>query len=291
MKDPINFEIETLVARYELHPDRQDVFVEGERDQGIVRAFLRKQGHGNVSVFSVSVVNIPPAVVLANSLPHPSRRSEVIALAKELEGNGIATRQVACIADSDFEIALPLNVKCTLLLLTDYTSMEMYAFSDEVIHGILTIVSPPTQTTGAQLIESFITPLQFLFSARAANNDLQLGLAWINKVEKFLSIKKGNVEFDDDEFLKRYVVIRVPAAILEGFNAKLKEIMAKPSPEIRSKIRGHDFVKLLAWYLRTKEKCGHLNEDSVRQMLYVAVRTEDLAKQPMFSSLLLRLGS
>ena len=44
MNDPINFDIEGLAVRYELHPERRDVFVEGDRDQGLIRGFLAKQG-------------------------------------------------------------------------------------------------------------------------------------------------------------------------------------------------------------------------------------------------------
>jgi hypothetical protein len=291
MNDPINFEIETLVARYQLHPERQDVFVEGERDQGLVRAFLEKRGHGNVSVFSASVVNISRDSVLANSLPHPSRRSEVISIGKELERKGITPRQVVCIADSDFETILPKAAQCRLLLLTDYTSMEMYAFCEETIHSILTIVSPGAELTGAQLIEALASPLEFLFSARATSVDLGLNLTWIESTEKFLSTKKGKLQFDEREFLKRYVVIRVPSETLEMFNARFQEILSKAYPDIRLKIRGHDFVKLLTWYLRKKEKCNHLNEDSVRQMLYVTLIAADLSKEPMFGILLERLQS
>src|SRR5215813_9584854 len=101
MSDPINFEIDALLARYELHPERRDIFVEGEHDQALIRSFLYDQGQTDISVFPISVVNVPPGQVLARSLPHPSNRSAVITLAFEFEKNSISPQQALCIADAD----------------------------------------------------------------------------------------------------------------------------------------------------------------------------------------------
>ncbi len=291
MNDPINFEVEGLVARYELHQERRDVFVEGERDQGLIRAFLENQGYKNVSVFPVSVVNISPYLLLKRLLPHPSRRSEVISLAMELEGRKVPPGQVACIADADLEHLLPQNLKCSLLLLTDYASMELYAFSHEAAHTVLLLVAPKTTSTGARLIGDFSGPLQFLFSVRAVNFNLQFGLTWIEGIEKFFSVQNGRVEFDEEEFMRRYLIDRLPREQVEKFNARLAEIESLLSSDIRCRIRGHDFIRIFTWYLRMVEKCKHLNEDAVRQMLYVTLRSDDLATQPMFSSLRKRFAS
>jgi hypothetical protein len=291
MSDPINFDIEGLVARYELHPERRDVFVEGERDQGLLRAFLESHGQSSISVFSVAVVNISAHLLLQRGLPHPSRRSEVITLAMELEGRGVSPAQVACVADADFEHLLPQSLACALLLLTDYASMELYAFSGEVVQRVLVVLSPTTDSTGPGLIKDLGGPLQFLFSVRLVNFNLQLGLAWINGIEKFFGFQQGRIDFDEKEFMKRYLLDRLPMKQVEKFNARLSEIQSLLSSDVRCRIRGHDFVRILTWYLKTVEKCKYLNEDSVRQMMFVTIRSDDLARQPMFSSLLKRLAS
>jgi hypothetical protein len=290
MSDPINFEIEALVARYELHPERRDVFVEGESDQGLVRTFLDRRGLRNISVLSVAVVNVPPASVLNRALPHPSRRSEVIALAFELEGRGVSLRQVACIADADLEFVLPQNLACSLLLLTDYASMELYAFSPEAVQNVLFVVSPKTEKSGSDLVADLTGPLEFLFAVQATNFDLQFKLAWIKSIEKFFSIKAGRIKFDEKEFRERYITIHLSPERLKQFEVRLKEISSIVCSDARRRIRGHDFVKLLAWYLRKSEKCTHLNEDAVRQMLYVGTGPEQLASEATFSSLLDRLA-
>jgi hypothetical protein len=54
--------------------------------------------------------------------------------------------------------------------------MELYAFSGAVIHKVLTMVVPETGSTGDGLATDLSGPLQFLFSVRAVNFDLQIGL-------------------------------------------------------------------------------------------------------------------
>jgi hypothetical protein len=289
MNDPINFEIEELVARYELHPHRQDVFVEGERDVGFLRIFLENKGHSGVAVFSVAVVNVPAHMLFARNLPHPSRRSAVITLALELEQLGVSPMQAACIADADFEYLLPEGIQCSLLLLTDYASMELYAFSSATVHSVLTLVASSTAMTGAGLVGNLSGPLQFLFSARAANVYLQFGLAWIEGIDKFFGIQNGILRFDEAEFMKRYLVDRLPIQEVTKFKARLAVIQSQLTSDIRCRIRGHDFIQVFTWYLRTIERCRHLNEDSVRQLLFLAVDKGDLGTQPMFLALLKRL--
>lgn len=291
MTDPINFEIEELVARYELHPQRRDVFVEGEPDLGLIRAFLESQGCSDVVVFSVSVVNVPARLQLAQQLPHPSRRSEVITLSIELEKRSVSPKQVACIADADFEYLLPHAPKCSLLLFTDYASMELYAFSSDAVQKILTVVAPRTTFTGEILVGNLAGPLQFLFSVRAVNFDLQMGLAWIESIERFFAVQDGKILFDEAEFMKRYLIDRRASRQVDQFKARLAQVQSLLSSDIRCRIRGRDFIALFTWYLRSAEKCKHLNEDSVRQMLYVGIRPDELLSRPLFSSLRQRLAS
>jgi hypothetical protein len=291
MSDPINFNIEELTARYELHPERRDVFVEAEQDKALIRAFLDSERSQPIALFSVSVVNIPAASLLAKGLPHPSRRSEVITLAMELETRKVSPQQVVCIADADFEYLLPHGLKCGLLLLTDYASMELYAFTNEAIHSVLVVTAPKTASTGASMVEVLSGPLQFLFSVRGVNFSLQLGLPWIDAIDKFFSLQNHRLQFDEGEFMKRYLVDRVPQTVTDKFKSKLLEIQSLLSSDIRCRIRGHDFIKVFTWYLRTVEKCKHLNEDSVRQLLYVSVRPSELASLPMFSSLRSRFAT
>jgi hypothetical protein len=97
---------------------------------------------------------------------------------------------------------------------------------------------------------------------------------------------------EDEEFIPALYDIpscSVDTRLAEVFMTKLSEIQAMLTPDIRCRIRGHDFVRVLTWYLRAVEKYKHLNDDSVRQMLYIALLSEELASLPMFAAILSRL--
>ena len=215
----------------------------------------------------------------------------MITLALELEARKASANQAVCIADADLEYLLPENRTCALLLLTDFSSMELYSFTEEAVHTILLVVSPTTASSGSQLLQDFTGPLQLLFSIRAANFDLRFRLSWIDNIDKFFTVEGTRIHFDDEEFMRRYLVDRLPEEMVARFKKRLREIEGLLSADVRCRIRGHDFVKLLTWYFRKIEKCKHLNEESVRQMLYVTLRPEELARQPMFARLLERIGT
>jgi hypothetical protein len=291
MSDPINFEIETLAARYELHPDRRDIFVEGASDLGLLKLVLADQGLREVSVFPIDVVNVPEKQVVDRGLPYPSNRGEVITLAHELVAQGISSRQVVCIADSDLaKLFAEPDLHCSLLLLTDYSSMEMYGFSETIVQRVLTIVSPDSKYNGTRLLEILVPPLTFLFAARGANIQLNRRLEWIEKLHRFCKIANGKFSFDHKEFLKRYALIRLNQNAREEFVARLEEIRAMACVDMRFKMRGHDFVYLLAWFLRTIEKCSHVTEEAAYQMLYISIRPEDILTEPLFVELVKRLS-
>lgn len=291
MSDSLNFDIEELVARYELHPDWRDVFVEGEQDRGLLQSLLQYQRRKDVSVFTVSVVNISPHLLLEKSLPHPSRRSEVIALAIELEARRVRPNQAACIADADFRYILPDDITCSILLWTDYASMELYAFSEDLVHAVLTVASTGTVSNGAEVLADLRGPLQFLFSIRAVNFDLKWGLRWIDNVDKFFAFRNEHIEFDENEFMARYLIQRVSSEMALRFQNRLDEVRPQLSSDVRCRIRGGDFVRVLTWYLRSIGKCKHLDERAVLQMLYIALPMNNLSAEPMFRLLLERLAS
>jgi hypothetical protein len=288
MTDPINFEIPSLAMRYFLHPERRDVFVEGYSDQGLVRAYLEGHGRMHVSVYPISVVNVPAALVLETKLPHPSCRSMVITLALALERAGTRPTQATCVADADWEHVLPEAPACSLLLFTDFASMEMYAFSERTVHSLLVVASPNTPKTGAELIRELTEPLVFLFVMCLTNFDLKYGLAWIENLDRFLSLEGTKLKFDKAMFLNNYVKVRLSIDKAERFEQRAEEIQARLRADSRFQIRGGDFIRLLAWYLRRVEKCNQLGDMAILQMLYLSLRSDNLDRLPLFASLLAR---
>lgn len=289
MKDSANFNIDTLATRYFLHPNRCDVFCEGEQDMGLIRSFLSAHLRQHVSVFPVSVVNIPEDVLSKHSLAYPSNRNEVIALALELEASGVKETQVVCVADADWGHLLGQDIDCSLLLFTDYTSMEMYAFRSDVLNRLLFAIAPKTTSSGQALLDGFLEPLQFLFAIRATNIDMKLGLKWVDDLERFCKKQTdAKFSFDTTQFHHRYVKIRLPASKQQEFDERMAGIKSAFRDDPRFQVRGHDFTALLTWVLRKIHGKQHIKQESLCEMLYMAIPLSDLAASELFSELLRR---
>jgi hypothetical protein len=279
--------LDALVARYELHPDLTDVFVEGEADQGLLQWFFEQTGRSDVVVYPITIVSIPPVVLDAFSLDHSSNRSKVICLALTLGESKAIPNVAACVADRDTEHIVPRKYPTPFLLFTDYTSMEMYAFKPAILQKLLRIVAPNAGLLGEDVMQRLVALLELLFSIRLANQILGFGLGWIS-FDRVMKLKGDSIEFDDKEFLTRYLNTRGKGGSRRRLEEEVQQIRSMFDGDCRRQIRGHDFVDVLTWYLRKRSPraCRMLTAEAVRQVLYAQLTTEDLGKETLFRSLL-----
>lgn len=286
----LNRRLDEIIVRYQLHPELCDVYVEGEEDQGLVAWFLHQHGRHTVSVYPISAVTIPAAVVIGHGLEHPSNRNGVIALALELEANCGKDIRVTCIADSDFDFVTGITKSSDLLLYTDYTSIEMYAFTPTVVDKLIRLLAPRIQTTGSEALDRIQDTLQTFFALRLANKLLQFGLTWVD-TEKCTVLTQGYPAFDIAEYSRRYLNTKGKRKDEETFNAQVIDIRNKFLSDVRCQIRGHDFVEMLTWYLRRRaQSCRRLTADSVKTLLLIQLSAQNLQQENMFRTLLLRTG-
>src|SRR5437667_77988 len=94
---------------------------------------------------------------------------------------------------------LSSGINCTLnyaiLLYTDYTSMELYAFTPEVINKLIKVLAPRLKISGTELLERIQGILQMFFALRLANRELMFGLAWVD-TEKCCNLTNSYLAFD-----------------------------------------------------------------------------------------------
>jgi hypothetical protein len=288
MEDPINWTLDELTALYQLHPELCDVYVEGDSDQGLVSWFLEEKGRKRTAVYPASVVTLPPELVLAHGLPHPSRRSEAIVLALELEVRCSPNLHVTAIADLDFDCVLKKHRTGALLLFTDYTSMEMYAFSAPIVSKLLRILAPRAKITGAEVLSRITELLKTLFALRLANHELGFGLTWLSHA-KCTRLKNGEIQFDFEDYVARYLNAGGKRAHSTMFGDKVGEIKRRLLADARLQIRGHDFIEVLAWYLcKSFKSCKDLTPNHLKGLLMVQLAAEDLESEELFKALLKR---
>ena len=263
-------DVDELVAKYKLHPEFRDVYVEGESDQGLVQWFLEENDVRGVNVYPITSFEIPVEIVTSYGLGTPSARNNNLALGMELEkriGSGVHVR---CIVDSDFDRIEQRRYETKVVLFTDYTSMEMYAYQREVVQKFVRIVAPKIKKDGDQILNDLEPTLETLSAMRVANLQLGYGLSWVS-FERCCTYQEAKIHLDEEELLCRYLNTNGRPSQFMRFKKLTESLKASfGGADPRHHIRGHDFVDVLTWYLRQRPSCRHLTVDSVRQALYGA---------------------
>ena len=126
--------IEEWAVLYELEPTLRDVFVEGPSDRAFISTVLAHCGLDSVKVYEIDAVDVPSELLGRHGL-RDGNRSRVIATAMELERTCtlVLTNRVCCVADADCEAGRTPEIRASLLLYTDYASMDLYAYSSTTL--------------------------------------------------------------------------------------------------------------------------------------------------------------
>lgn len=279
--------LEELLARYELHPDICDLYVEGESDRDFFRWFLESNERLRAVVYPITEVHIPSGLPVGRGL-QDNNRDRVIFLAIYLEESLGPLLRVTCIADSDFDHFLGIERKHALLLMTDYTSLEMYAFKEGAVHKVARLLGYKTSRGGKEILHDLAPFLRLLFLYRITSHLLAFNLHWLD-VCRCCKIKSDAVEFDEPEFRKRYFNTRgLDASNKAIFVEKLEEFRTVRSvADDRFCIRGRDFTESLAWYLaKSIARTPHPDSKTIVRMLLASVSLEELSTHSLFDRLL-----
>jgi hypothetical protein len=101
MTDDTRRQIVDLLARHELEPELDDVYVEGNFDKEILERIFSKRGIENRVVYEIDTIEVPPSLVASHKLSDGNKQ-RVIALARELsviEGDC----SYRCLVDRDLD--------------------------------------------------------------------------------------------------------------------------------------------------------------------------------------------
>lgn len=285
--------IEELATLYELEPELHDVFVEGKNDKVLYEWYLNRRNAINSSVFEIDCINIPPDIVQRHNLDS-GNRGRVITLAYELDERlpDEAKTRITAIADSDNDYLLNITHQCQTLLLTDYSSLEMYLYNERVIGKFLSIVIMGAKDSAQSLIDKFTPILQKLFVIRLANKSLCWNMKWLS-FERTCKILNGEIQFSENEFIRRYLLKNSRIKEYSFFLTELSKFSKNLKSEIRYQINGHDFFSLLRWYLlnSVRLKDPIKSEKGCERSIFACVELNDLDNEQMFKSLLNRMST
>lgn len=283
--EPERREIDELITLHEVEPTLKEVVVEGSTDKELIEWFLGEHELADITVLAVEDIEVPAAEVLKRGL-EDNNRGRVITLADLLEPSLKGTTKVTLIADKDFDRILGIQRSNGLLLLTDYTSMELYAFNVRSINKLLHFVIRGFPKDAPTVLQEIKSSLQCLFLVRLAHQELKYGLDEVS-FKKSCQLQKGlGVVLSTNKYLQS--LTRSNKALQLALEGKMNEFEAALSGDPRDSIHGHDFVNLLAWYVREHKNYKDVTDDAIERSIPGIVELADFDKEGMFQELLSR---
>lgn len=276
--------IEELVARYTLEPELRDLYVEGHRDKDLFEWFFDQFNCDSISVFEIENIDIDYSLIAKYTL-QDRNRDRIVALSLELERLlTVEVRFLTCVADSDFDFVLGRKHNSCYLLFTDYTGLDLYFCSEDVLEKIFKLHAPNISFS----IQDFTEILQEIFIIRAANEKLDWGLHWI-PFFKCCEIKDNKVVYDCEKFIRRYLCANSRINDLSKFIQackQLKEIRVETPMKL---IRSGDFFELIGWYMLKKlggKGRKFRNPEFMRSILLSAIDSNKLVTEGLFKQLI-----
>ncbi|CNG63102.1 DUF4435 domain-containing protein [Yersinia kristensenii] len=259
--------IDDLKARYFLEPILRDVYVEGVFDKDILSSWYRKNESDDTVVYNIDIVDISEDILKKHSLTDGNKQ-RVIALAKELGGMG--SKSYSCLVDRDLEHWFGQLEEIPRLLWTEYCSLELYYFSEQIIKEILIDVTKAKISTKEWqgFYSSFVNVLKVFYSMRLADFECKLCQSWMD-VDKFLVKKSNVISFDYALYIERNLhkngFIKHKQEFIDLVNIWFVKLDGDP----RLYIRGHDFVKLLTWSVKGFKGISDYHSEKVIERLFL----------------------
>ena len=281
--------LDELATLYRLEPTLRDVYVEGNSDKRFIEWFLHEKNVIGVTVNEINNVDIPANLILAAGLSD-GNKSRVIILARELERIlGSEMVSVTCIIDGDFDDLLGQKHDCAFLLTTDHTCLELYFYDPRCINKLLRLVVYGFPKSARSVPAELQAPLQELFLIRMASHSLRWNIK-LTQFEKLCKLTETGITFDRNKYVQRVLMANQKADFAEQFFEQVEVGRRLLTHDPRKQIHGHDFVALLAWYIRSHGK-SKITQDLFERSLPACAECAWISEQGMFQSLLKRIRS
>ncbi|WP_173046752.1 DUF4435 domain-containing protein [Nitrospira sp. KM1] len=281
--------LEEIIARYELEPTLRDIYVEGEFDAFLIRWVLHEVGIRDSFVYEIATVEVPSSLLSDLGVDN-NNRGRVVALAHRIAHHlGSQNRQVTLVIDKDFDSLLGKSHNTDLLLVTDYSSMEMYFFNQWHIQKFLTLVLQEGSLDVPILLSHITSILEYLFLLRFANYVRRLNLQWMS-FERCCTYETGGSEihFDQEDFITRYLNKNSASANKNDILQTIEEYKSRLSSDARLNAHGHDYYALMEWISKQlKPRCFN-NTQSFERAFTGCLEVGRVKNEPLFQKLLQR---
>lgn len=280
--------VSEIIFLYQLEPNIKDIYVEGITDKLILERFFKKYDINDVIVKNVDDIEFSE---IYDEYPEIRRnnKKKLIALCDELYKyfkeslNGIAI-----ILDRDFdEIKDDLIDNCYIFY-SDYNSLELYLFDDNVVNIFYNNYLNGFPYTGKDTL-CFISPVlieKFLIRLILDING-PFPKEKITDLSKSIAVNKGTGEIKFDAKSHLYKILNNIGKTSEKdfFLDQIEEFRKILSTEERKNIRGHDFIHLLFIFIDKIKNNIKLSEEAFEKCIFQCIDYSVLRKETLFSTL------
>lgn len=257
--------IQELVARYELEPSLDDVYVEGTFDREVIASTFGTDTKGR-AIYEIETVDIPLAILASHGLTSGNKQ-RVIALARELAKIRSKCAYV-CLVDKDLDHWFGRLEAIDRLKWCPYCSIELHFFSIPILNDLLVITCNARIPSIDLLVHSMSGVLTELYLMRLADRYLSCDLRWIPFVS-YLSSNETIVSLAADKYINSLLQSNGKFSHKTRFLKAIEKFRPSVIGECRSHIRGHDFVELLAWSIRRFRGVRELASVMAVQRLFI----------------------
>ena len=295
MKSPPRSTLDELIAEYSLHKDRKHVYVEGREDYTILKWCFDTTSDPAADIFDIDTVEITAEQLYESGLKE-GKKSRVVFLARELnKALPEESVQVLCVVDADFDYILDRIQENRFLAYTDGTSMDLYAYSDSALEKLLRLGLRDFDSNPVEIINSLIDVLSDVFTTRAANEQLNLGLKWIAFQKRCRVEPDGSVNFNGVQFIRDYLSNGQAIERMNEFVECKCALSRRNQSSWQKRVHGHDFAVLLTRYIRCVRRTRLAQEvakgEAIGRMLFVALERDKMMLFPLFRRIAGFLGS
>jgi hypothetical protein len=282
--------IAELVALYTFEPQLRDLYVEGINDKTLLEWFFKQFDIESINVIEINSISVDDSLITRLGLKH-GNRDRVVALSLEFERLlQNKTRYLVCLADSDFDFILGRKYKSPYLLYTDYTSIDLYFISKNILEKLLSLGlgKPPSDVN--KLLMCLAQVLQEVFLIRAINESLNWNISF-TPFTKCCEIKGSYVIFHYQKFIEKSLLKNARFSDVKTFNDTYEQLKKKKTKTFRHTIRALDYFELLGWYI--SKQIGtrgnkYKDPEVIRAIIYTAADVKSLTKEKLFKALLKR---
>jgi hypothetical protein len=279
-----------LLARYRLEPTIRDIFVEGDFDKRVIVWVVGNWSAASAAVYQIDTVDLPDGVVIQAGFS-PGAKSRVLTLAQILFDGIGDSLSATCIVDADFDHIVRTVSANPLVLTTDYSSLEMYAFCEPCVSRWLALVAGVRDTPCEVVLAELTTILREQFAMRLANRELGWNMDWLPMRAGFGDRPKSLADFSITLFTEKLLHKNGRYQRRQEFAEATTQARGRLLPDIRHSAHGHDLADLLTEFAKCHSNSRWLyTSEAVLHSLIGTFTLDHLMQEPMFRALKDRLG-